>query len=65
MCGVKSEMIDFFVSKLIMNFLEIFIMFFGINEFLDEIYMVEIESDDNGNYKKIIYKDGKIYGVIF
>ncbi|OOM09165.1 NAD(P)/FAD-dependent oxidoreductase [Clostridium saccharobutylicum] len=64
MCGVKSEMTDFFASKSTMNFLEIPTMSLGINEPLDETYMVEIESDDNGNYKKIIHKDGKIYGAI-
>lgn len=26
--------------------------------------MVEIENDDRGNYKKIIHRDGKIYGAI-
>ncbi|AKA69876.1 NAD(P)/FAD-dependent oxidoreductase [Clostridium scatologenes] len=64
MVGVKSEMTDFFASKSTMNFLGIPTMSLGINEPTDETYTVEIESDDNGNYKKVIYKDGRIYGAI-
>ncbi|WPC40657.1 NAD(P)/FAD-dependent oxidoreductase [Clostridium sp. JS66] len=64
MAGVKSEMTDFFASKSTMNFLGIPTMSLGINEPADETYTVEIESDDNGNYKKVIYKDGRIYGAI-
>lgn len=64
MAGVTSEMTDFFASKSTMNFLGIPTMSLGINEPIDETYEVEIESDDSGNYKKIIHKDGKIYGAI-
>lgn len=64
MAGVKSEMTDFFASKSTMNFLGIPTMSLGINEPADETYTVEIESDDNGNYKKVIHKDGRIYGAI-
>lgn len=64
MVGVKSEMTDFFASKSTMNFLSIPTMSLGINEAPDKTYVVETESDDNGNYKKIIHKDGKIYGAI-
>lgn len=64
MSGIKSEMIDFFASKSTMNFLGIPTMSLGINEPKDDTYSVEIESDDKGNYKKIIHKDGKIYGAI-
>lgn len=64
MASVKSEMTDFFASKSTMNFLEIPTMSLGINEPLDETYKVEIEYDENGNYKKIIHKEGKIYGAI-
>lgn len=64
MVGIKSEMTDFFASKSTMNFLGIPTMSLGINEPTDETYTVEIGSDDNGNYKKVIYKDGRIYGAI-
>lgn len=64
MVGIKSEMTDFFASKSTMNFLGIPTMSLGINEPTDETYTVEIESDDRGNYKKVIYKDGRIYGAI-
>ena len=64
MCGVNREMTDFFASKSTMNFLGIPTMSLGINEPLDDTYTVEIERDDNGNYKKIIHKDGIIHGAI-
>ena len=64
MCGINSEMTDFFASKSTMNFLGIPTMSLGINTPPDETYQIEIESDDDGNYKKIIHKDGKIYGSI-
>ncbi len=64
MCGINSEMTDFFASKSTMNFLGIPTMSLGINTAPDDTYEVETESDDNGNYKKIIHKDGKIYGAI-
>jgi NAD(P)H-nitrite reductase large subunit len=64
MIGVKSEMTDFFASKSTMNFLGIPTMSLGINEPVDETYIVDIESDNKGNYKKIIHKNGKIYGAI-
>ena len=64
MCGLEAEMDDFFASKSTMNFLEIPTMSLGINTPLDDTYEVTIESDDNGNYKKIIHKDGKIHGAI-
>lgn len=64
MCGIEAEMDDFFASKSTMNFLGIPTMSLGINTPPDDTYEVEIESDDNGNYKKIIHKEGKIYGAI-
>lgn len=64
MTGVKAEMTDFFASKSTMNFLGIPTMSLGINEPEDDSYTVVIENDDEGNYKKIIHKDGKIYGAI-
>lgn len=64
MCGLEAEMDDFFASKSTMNFLEIPTMSLGINTPPDDTYEVTIESDDNGNYKKIIHKEGKIHGAI-
>ena len=64
MAGVKAEMTDFFASKSTMNFLNIPTMSLGINSIPDETYTEVTESDDNGNYKKVIHKDGKIYGAI-
>ena len=60
MTGVKAEMTDFFASKSTMNFLGIPTMSLGINEPEDDSYTVVIENDGEGNYKKIIHKDGKI-----
>lgn len=64
MAGVKIEMTDFFASKSTMNFLGIPTMSLGINEPTDDTFEVEIQSDENGNYKKIIHKEGKVYGAI-
>lgn len=64
MVGIKIEMTDFFASKSTMNFLGIPTMSLGINEPTDDTFEVEIQSDENGNYKKIIHKEGKIYGAI-
>lgn len=64
MVGEQAEMTDFFASKSTMNFLDIPTMSLGINEPTDDSFNVEIESDEFGNYKKIIHKDGKIYGAI-
>ncbi|WP_294349099.1 FAD-dependent oxidoreductase [uncultured Clostridium sp.] len=64
MCGKKAEMTDFFASKSTMNFLGIPTMSLGINTEPDDTYEVVTYSDDNGNYKKVIHKDGKIYGAI-
>lgn len=36
----------------------------GINEPNDDTFEVEIQSDEYGNYKKIIHKEGKIYGAV-
>lgn len=63
MCGVETKMDDFFGAKSTMNFLGIPTMSLGINEALDETYQVEIQ-DDGVNYKKVIHKDGVIYGAL-
>ena len=64
MCGHKRELTDFFASKSTMNFLHIPTMSLGTPEQGDETYKVEIEEDGQGNYKKIIHKDGVIYGAL-
>lgn len=64
MVGIKRKMTDFFASKSTMNFLNIPTMSIGINEIDNNEYITEIQEDNKGNYKKIIHKDGKIYGAI-
>ena len=64
MVGINAEMDDFFASKSTMNFLDIPTMSLGINTPPDETYSVTTEEDGEGNYKKIIHKEGKIYGAI-
>ena len=63
MLGKEMEMTDFFGSKNTMNFVGIATMSLGMVEPADETYIVEIKSDEK-NYKKIIHKNGKIYGAI-
>ncbi|MDR0569514.1 MAG: hypothetical protein LBG87_09965 [Spirochaetaceae bacterium] len=56
-------MTDFFASKSAMYFLGIRTLSLGIHTPQDDAFSVEIE--DNGtNYKKVVHKDGKIYGAI-
>ena len=63
MAGVQTSMEDFFASKSTMNFLGIPTMSLGVPEIPDETYTVVME--DNGEqYRKIIHKNGKIYGAI-
>lgn len=63
MLGKEMVMTDFFGSKNTMNFVGIPTMSLGMVEPADETYTVEVkvEGDD---YKKIIHKDGKIYGAL-
>ena len=63
MLGKEMIMTDFFGSKNTMNFVGIATMSLGMVEPADETYIVETKVDAN-NYKKIIHKDGKIYGAI-
>jgi NAD(P)H-nitrite reductase large subunit len=63
MVGIELYMTDFFGSKNTMNFLGLPTMSLGIVEAPDETYREEVEIKDK-NYKKIIYKEGKIYGAI-
>ncbi|MGL5417721.1 MAG: NAD(P)/FAD-dependent oxidoreductase [Clostridium sp.] len=66
MIGIKKEMTDFFGSKNTMTFVGINTLSLGIVNLNDENkdeYEVEEERDENG-YRKIIHKDGKIYGAL-
>ena len=63
MLGKEMIMTDFFGSKNTMNFVGIATMSLGDVEPKDESYVVETKVEEN-NYKKIIHKDGKIYGAI-
>jgi len=56
-------MTDFFGSKNTMNFVGIATMSIGMTEPADETYIEEVKIDGR-NYKKIIHKDGKLYGSI-
>ena len=63
MLGKEMIMTDFFGSKNTMNFVGVATMSLGMVEPADETYIVETQVEGN-NYKKIIHKDGKIYGAI-
>lgn len=63
MLGKEMIMTDFFGSKNTMNFVGVATMSLGMVEPADETYIVETQVEGD-NYKKIIYKDGKIYGAI-
>lgn len=63
MLGKEMIMTDFFGSKNTMNFVGVATMSLGMVEPEDETYIVETQVEGN-NYKKIIHKDGKIYGAI-
>ncbi|MEG1483166.1 NAD(P)/FAD-dependent oxidoreductase [Clostridium sp.] len=63
MVGNEMIMTDFFGSKNTMNFVGIATMSLGMIEPADETYIEEVKIDGD-NYKKVIHKDGKIYGSI-
>ncbi len=63
MAGVKAGMEDFFASKSTMNFLDIPTMSLGVPEKPDGTYE-EIVEDTGEQYRKVIHKDGRIYGAI-
>lgn len=63
MAGGNRKMNDFFASKSTMNFFGIATLSLGVANPSDDCYEVTIEQDEN-NYRKIIHKDGKIYGAI-
>lgn len=63
MAGKEMIMTDFFASKNTMNFVGIATMSIGMTEPTDKTYIEEVKID-GPNYKKIIHKEGKIYGSI-
>lgn len=63
MVGNEIFMEDFFGSKNTMNFLGLTTMSLGVVNVPDDSYTEEIYISGE-NYKKIIHKDGKIYGAI-
>jgi len=64
MTGQKRTLTDFFASKSTMNFLDIATLSLGTPEPVDDTYQVDVQTGESGNYKKIIHKDGVIYGAI-
>lgn len=64
MAGGHAKMTDFFTSKSTMNFLGIPTMSLGVNTAPDDTYKVDTMKNEKGEYKKVIHKDGKIYGAI-
>ena len=63
MIGDRMSMEDFFASKSTMNFLEIPTMSLGLPVRPDDSYE-ELVDDTGDMYRKIIHKNGKIYGAI-
>ena len=63
MTGHSMAMDDFFASKSTMNFLGIPTMSLGIPERPDSTYCETVE-DTGEQYRKIIHKEGRIYGAI-
>lgn len=63
MTGEQMSMEDFFASKSTMNFLGIPTMSLGVPVKPDDSYE-ELVDDGGGRYRKVIYKNGKVYGAI-
>lgn len=63
MAGVKTTAEAFFASKSTMNFLGIPTMSLGLPEKPDDSYEETLE-DKGELYRKVIHKDGRIYGAI-
>ncbi|MDR2484604.1 MAG: FAD-dependent oxidoreductase [Treponema sp.] len=63
MAGASMEHADFFGSKSAMSFWGIKTLSMGIHTPPDTSYTIEIEQRD-GNYKKIVHKNGRIYGAL-
>ncbi|MGL5677200.1 MAG: NAD(P)/FAD-dependent oxidoreductase [Cellulosilyticaceae bacterium] len=65
MVGESKQMTDFFASKATMNFLGVPTLSLGLHTPENpEEYEIELEEDADGNYKKIVHKEGKIYGAL-
>lgn len=63
MAGGSAERESFFASKSAMSFWGVKTLSLGVHTAPDETYSTEITRGD-GSYKKIIHKDGKIYGAL-
>jgi NAD(P)H-nitrite reductase large subunit len=63
MAGGDAGMDDFFVSKATMNFLGIPSLSLGMHTAADESF-VTVTAREGNNYKKVIHRDGKIYGAV-
>lgn len=61
--GRRTTMNDFFASKSTMNFLGVPTMSLGVPEKPDDSYE-EVVEDREGIYRKVIHKNGRIYGAI-
>lgn len=64
MTGNVIDIDNFFNFKSTMNFFDIPLMSIGIVNPPDDSYSIEISDDKEGNYKKIVHKNGKIYGAL-
>ncbi len=64
MCGVSRHMTDFFASKSTMNFMGVPTLSLGNATPEDDSFEIVLDLDDAGNYKKVVHKDGKIYGAL-
>ena len=63
LAGDRLSMEDFFASKSTMNFLDIPTMSLGIPVRPDDSYE-ELTEDTGDCYRKVIHKNGKIYGAV-
>ena len=64
MTGNNIDIDNFFHFKSTMNFFNIPSMSIGNVVPPDDSYSVEIFDDKKGNYRKIVHKNGKIYGAL-
>ncbi|MGL5068994.1 MAG: NAD(P)/FAD-dependent oxidoreductase [Sarcina sp.] len=66
MLNIETEMTDFFGSKNTMNFVGLATLSLGLinlSQEQEKEYIVDIKTTDD-SYKKIVHKDGKIYGAL-
>lgn len=64
MTGGNVQMDDFFVSKATMNFLGILTLSLGMHTAPPDEAYVTVTAREGKNYKKVIHKEGKIYGAL-